>query len=174
MNRRTGRGAVLIISLISLTSCGSGQQQTTQLLEQRLQVSLAPDVAAGRASVQNLPDGALVTLLEPSSFPNDKRALDDADKPDVRANVIEGLLDPSLIRVALADTSTLPADRRDTRVANVAQYFAVNGLGGVLVPPGASPPAAGPAGLAITIRVQCPRPNGRTGYGDGTSKPVCD
>jgi hypothetical protein len=174
MNRHTGRGAVLLIPLILLAACASGQQQTTRLLQQRLQVSLAPDVAGGRASVQTLPDGALVTLLEPSSFPNDKKALDDATKPDVRANVIQGLLDPSLMRVAVADTSTLPAYRRDTRVANVAQYFTLNGLGGVLVPAGAAPPATGPAGLAITIVVQCPPRNGRTGYGDGTSKPVCD
>ena len=55
--------------------------------------------------------------------------------------MIEALLDPSLMRVAVADTSTLPADQRDTRIRNVEDYFTDNGLGFVLVPAEAAPPA---------------------------------
>jgi hypothetical protein len=169
------RQAAVLIPLILLTACGSGgpYQHSTQLLDRRLNASLAADVAAGRATVQPLPDGDLVTLLGPSSFPADAKALDD-QTPDVRANVIEGLLDPSLMRVQVADTSTLPAYQRDARVRNVSQYFVANGLGPVLVPSGPDAAPAGTAGLVLTIRLDCPRPNGLVGYGDGLSHPVCD
>jgi hypothetical protein len=173
MNRHTGRRAVLLIPLISLAACGSGQQQTTQLLDQRLRMELATDVATGRALVEQVAGGDRVTLLGPAMFTNDKRALDD-QTPDVRANVIEALLDPSLMHVQVTDISPLPAYQRDTRVANVQRYFTANGLGGVLVPADAAPAAAGPAGLVLMINVQCPPPNGSIGYGDGKSRPVCD
>lgn len=84
--------------------------------------------------------------------------------PAIRANVIEGLLDPTLTRVQVADTSSLPAAQRTVRVRNVETYFAVNGLGSVLVPAGAGQADAGPEGLTITISV-CPPPNDRIGYG---------
>jgi hypothetical protein len=173
MNRHTGRLAVPLIPLILLAACGSGPQQSERLLDYRLQMDLATDVAAGRAVVEKVPGGDRVTLLGPSAFPTDEKALDDQTR-DVRANVIGGLLNPSLMRVQIADSGPLPAYRRDTRVANVARYFTANGLGGVLVPPDPAPAAAGPAGLAITISLHCPLPDGRTGYGDGKSRPVCD
>jgi hypothetical protein len=92
--------------------------------------------------------------------------------------VIEGLLDPSLMRVAVADSSSLPADQRDTRIRNVEDYFTANGLGFVLVPAEASPPAPGPSGpppgLTITVGVQCPPTGHYIGYRDGTAMPVCD
>ena len=75
---------------------------------------------------------------------------------------------------------TLPANQRDTRVRNVEDYFTANGLGSILVPteagpagtaPGeAGPVVAGPAGLTITISLQCPPSRDRyIGYRDGTS-----
>jgi hypothetical protein len=167
------RHAVVISPLILLAACGSGPSHTTRLLDQRLNASLAADVAAGRATVQTLPDGDRVTLLGPSSFPDDAKTLDD-QTPDVRANVIEGLLDPTLMRVQVADTSTLPDYQRDVRVRNVAQYFVANGLGPVLVPSGSDAAPVGTAGLVLTIHVDCPTPNGLIGYGDGRSHPVCD
>jgi hypothetical protein len=169
------RLAAVLTPLILLAACGSGAsyQHSTRLLDQRLNASLATDVAAGRATVETLPDGDRVTLLGPSSFPTDAKTLDD-QTPDVRANVIEGLLDPSLMRVQVADTSTLPAYQRDVRVQNVARYFVANGLGPVLVPtvPDAAP--VGAVGLVLTIQLECPVPNGFVGYGDGGSHPVCD
>jgi hypothetical protein len=169
------RHAIVLTPLILLAACGSGSsyQHSTRLLDQRLNASLAADVAAGRATVQTLPDGDRVVLLGPSSFPADAKALDD-QTPDVRANVIEALLDPSLMRVQVADTSTLPAYQRDFRVRNVAQYFVANGLGAVLVPPGSEAAPVDATGLVLTIRLDCPRPNGLIGYSDGRSHPVCD
>jgi hypothetical protein len=163
-----------------LAACGpSGQQRTTQRLDDRLAELMAPDVAAGNAVLQPLPDGVRVTLLGSSLFPADERALDDQTR-DVRAGVIEGLLDPRLMRVQVVDTSGLPAEQRDARVHNVTQYFIDYGLGSTLVPaapravlpPG--PVGATPPGLTITISVQCPHPRDQAGYGDGTANPVCD
>jgi hypothetical protein len=152
--------------------CSSGQQRTAQRLDRRLEAILAGDIAAHRAAVQSLPDGARVTLLDPSLFPDSEDALDNRIS-DPRANVVEGLLDPSLMRIQVADTSALPIDQRDTRVRNVIEYFQVAGLG-PSVQPGEAPQAT-PPGLAITISVQCPqRAASWNGYGTGESQPICD
>jgi len=170
--------ALILIPLLLLGACGSlgsPQQRTTRLLDQRLRDQLAPDIAAGRAVVQDVPDGVQVTLLEPSMFPNDPKGLD-VQNSDVRADTIQGLLDPRLMRIQVADTSTLPPNQRDIRVDNVRQYFVANGLGSTLVPPDAAGGAAGagPAGLAITVGVQCPLPDGYIGYRDGKARPRCE
>ena len=173
MNRRLGSLALILSPLVVLAACGaSPQQRTTGLLDQRLHAQLARQVAAGRAAIDGVPDGVRVTVLDQSMFPNDAKSLDD-QSPDIRADVIEGLLDPALMQVQVADTSTLPLAQRDLRVHNVDQYFVANGLGSVLVPGDATPTGAGPAGLVITIGVQCPPPSGRSGYSDGKSHPRC-
>jgi hypothetical protein len=171
MNRHAGRLAITLMVL--LTACGAPQQRTTRLLNERLQTQLARQVAAGQVVVQQMPVGSRVTLLSPSLFPNDARSLDD-QFPDVRADVIESLLDPSLMRVQFADTSAMPTAQRDLRVYNVEQYFAANGLGAVLVFGDAAATTTGPAGLVIDIGVQCPPPNHRAGYSDGKPHPVCE
>jgi hypothetical protein len=180
MSFHAWRLAVLLCPPLLLAACGpSAEQRTTQRLGDRLADTMAADIAAGNAVLQPLPDGARVTLLGSSLFPADQRALDD-QQHDVRAGVVEGLLDPSLMQLQIVDTSTLPDAQRDARVVNVARYFDAYGLGPTLLPappravlpPG--PPGATPPGLTITISVQCPHRHGGSGYGDGTSKPVCD
>jgi hypothetical protein len=172
----TSRLIVLLCPLLLAAACSSGQQQTTRRLGDRLQTQLAPDIAAGRAAVQPLPDGARVTLLDPSLFPNTASVLDGRED-DVRASVIEGMLDPALMRVQVTDSSGLPDNQRETRVRNVVDYFTAYGLASSLQPvEPLQPPAAGaaPAGLTITIGVQCPQYNDGSGYGTGQSKPTCD
>jgi hypothetical protein len=178
MNFPARRLAILLCPPLLLASCGpSGQQRTTQRLNDRLAVLLAPDVAAGSAVFQPLPDGARVTLLGSSLFPFAEN-MPGNQAHDVRASVTEALLDPSLMRLQVVDTSALPPDQQDARVGNVARYFVAYGLGPTLLPapshavlpPG--PPGATPPGLTITIFVQCPPPYGGTGYGQ--SRPVCD
>jgi hypothetical protein len=167
------RFGTLLGTLFVLAACGSGQQHTTRLLDQRLQVRLAPDIAAGNAAFQVLPDGARVTLLSPSLFPNDVKA-QASKSPDIRSSVIEGLLDPALMRVQVTDTAALTDDQRETRIRNVDQYFVAYGLGSTLatdVPENALP---GPAGLTIDVHVRCPVRHDGTGYGSGKSKPICD
>ncbi len=179
MDRRA-RHLVLLSSLLLPAACGSGRQHTVRVLDQRLQAKLASDVAAGNAVLQPLPDGARVTLLGTSLFPNDVKALTDK-YPDTRASLIEGLLDPRLMQIHITDTVTMPDEQRDARILNVDQYFAANGLQATLRPATAPPPAmaprqaaGAPAGLTITISVQCPNRHDGPGYGNGQSKPVCD
>lgn len=167
------RHVVLLTPLVLLAACGSGQQHSVQVLNHRLEARLAPEIAAGRAVVQRTNSGAQVTLLDTSLFPNDARSLDD-QYPDIRADVIEALLDPTLMQVQVSDSSGLPAYQQDMRVRNVRNYFTANGLGIVLVPPETTPVAGVPAGLNMTINVQCPPSDGRTGYDDGRSRPICD
>ncbi|MDR3533048.1 MAG: hypothetical protein P4L90_21125 [Rhodopila sp.] len=174
------RLAVSLSPLLLVAACGpSGQQRTVQLLGERLQTELAPDIAANRAALQPLPDGAQVTLLGSSLFPSGARALRDQET-DVRASVVEGLVDPSLVQIGVTDTSALPADTRDTRVRNVTQYLEDFGLGASLQPTAPSqaiPPGSaglGPAGLTLTISVQCPQRQGAAGYGTGAAEPACD
>jgi hypothetical protein len=169
------RFAIVLGPLLAVAACASGEQHTTQLLNDRLQAELAGDVAAGNAALQPLPDGARVTLLStsPFPFPDDQKALD-AKVPDIRSNVIEGLLDPSLMRVQVMDSAVLTDRQRQARVLNVDQYFVAYGVGSTLDT--ASPAAApsGPAGLTIDIHVRCPPRDGWIEYGSGKSKPVCD
>ena len=166
--------AAALAPLLLLAACGpSPQQHTVRLLNDRLQQQLAPDIAAGTAVLQPTPDGAQVTLLGSSLFPADPRNL--GQQPtDVRADVVEALLDPKLMRVQVTDNAPLPPYQQDTRVRNVMRYFADNGMSPVLGYDQAPPPGSVPPGLAITISVHCPRGDGIIGYGDGTSKPVCE
>ncbi len=188
MNRLMGRRAAHLIPLLLLAACGSGQQHTQRVLDQRLTDRLASEVASGQAVVQKTATGNRVTLLGQSAFSNGPRALDDQNR-DVRADVIEGLLDPRLMRVQVADSSSLPEAQRGARVRNVSDYFAANGLGSVVVPAdaprdpaatdpaapsGLAPPGLAPPGLALTIDVLCPPSDGRIGYGNGNARPVCD
>lgn len=177
MPTRSGPFALLLIPfLLAACSFDHGLRRTTRLLNDRLQATMAPDIASGAATVQPLSNGALVTLLGNADFANTVDARADRRR-DVRASVIQGLLDPSLIRVAVADTSTLPVYQREARVQNVYQYFEDNGLALTLVPDG-SPPArpAGaprPQGVAIRITLDCPANASRGTWGVGPVLPSC-
>jgi hypothetical protein len=164
MNPRPWRFAGLCLPLLLFAACGgpSDQQRAAWQLDHRLEARLAPQINAGNATVQPLPDGARVTLLGPAQLPIGGQPVSSSGD-DGRANVIQGLLDPRLMRVQLADTSALPPDQQAARVAALTQYFVDYRLGPTLqpaappqgVPPG--PDGAAPAGLTITISVQCPR-----------------
>ncbi len=93
--------------------------------------------------------------------------------------MVEGLLDPTLMRVAVTDTSTLPDDQRAARIKNLTDFFQTYGLGQMLLPnPPQRPMPLGaatpmPPGLTVTIALQCPRRPG-IGYGSGAREPACD
>jgi len=158
--------------------CGpSGQQRAAREVDHRLEARLAPDIAAGNATVQPLPDGAQVTLLNPAQLPSGVPPAS-GSSGDIRARVVQGLLDPRLMRIQLADTSPMPPDQQQVRVQNLTQYFIENRLGPTLqpaAPPQGMPPGPGgaaPAGLAITISVQCPHDHEGTAYGIDMVPPV--
>jgi hypothetical protein len=180
MSPHARRLAVLLGPFLLVAGCStSGQQQTTQLLNHRLLFELAPAIALGDAVLQPLPDGARVTLLGTSRFPRDVRASDSRGGA-IPASVVEALLDPRLMRIAVADTTTLPDDQRVDRVSDARQYFAAYGLGSTLRPAAPSqampPGSAGavPAGLVLTISVQCPPGHDPIALSNGLADPICD
>jgi hypothetical protein len=160
------------------TSCGpSGQQRAAWEVDHRLEDRLAPDIAAGNATVQPLPDGAQVTLLNPAQLPSGTEPAG-GSSGDIRAHVVQGLLNRRLMRIQLADTSPLPQDQQQAQVQNLTQYFIENRLGPTLqpaAPPQEMPPGPGggaPAGLAITITVQCPQDHEGTAYDTNIVPPI--
>jgi hypothetical protein len=174
------RLAAMVGLLLPVAGCGpSDQQRSTQLLIDRLQTTMSPSIGTGTAILQPLPDGARVTLLGPSMFPTDDVAQENEDILR-RASLIQGLLDPSLMRIQVADTSALPAVTRDTRVRNVMQYFQDFGVGSTLGPapplpstPAGTAPPPPPRGLIITISVECPRHDFASEFGEGAAHPSC-
>jgi hypothetical protein len=176
------RLAVILCPLLLVAACASGQQHTTQLLGDRLQQHLSPDIAAGRAALQPLSDGARVTLVDPNLFQNGGNELNDNGR-GILASVTEGLLDPSLLQISVDDTSPItgPVGWQPTRAQAVNQFFTDYGLGGTLQPPPPPEPmpvgavAPAPAGVAITISLQCGNRHQPPGYsGNGERIPVCD
>jgi len=169
MNPRPWRLAGLLCPLLLFAACSgpSDQQRAAWQLDHRLEARLAPQINAGNATVQPLPDGARVTLLGPPQLPAPQLPANvhtvGGGEDDGRANVIEGLLDPRLMRVWLADTSALPPNQQAARVGALIQYFVDYRLGSTLqpaAPPQGMPPGpdgTAPAGLTITISVQCPQ-----------------
>ena len=180
MNTHKWRFAALFCPLLLVAACGrpSDEQRATALLDYRLQDRLASDIAAGNAAVQPLPNGAQVTLLGAAQFPPAAQ-MQDATGHDVRANVIEALLDPRLIHIQVADTSALPDYQRDARVRDMRQYLAEYGLGSTLQPAAAIQPApavaagAAPAGLTIAISVECPDHYARLNSASDQANPYC-
>jgi hypothetical protein len=145
--------------LLAVAACASPGDERVSHLGQRLQVQLAPDIAAGRAGLEQLPDGARVTLPQQALFPVGRAELDDKGR-FILASVIEGLLDPGILRIEVAEVPGTPIGLQTAQAQAVRQYFVDYGLGPALQPPAprqdasAGPVAAAPPGLTITVSVQ--------------------
>ncbi len=129
-----------LIGLVMLAACsGSDEGRATRDLNNRLQVLLAPDIAAGRASVQPLPDGARVALMAPS-----------ADGtwgvgPDSRVSTVQALLNPELLRLEVANQAA--QDPALAQSLSVLDWQSVTQV---------DPSTAPPGGIAVAIHVMCP------------------
>ena len=165
---------VLLAPLLCLAACGPDRERATAgFLNQRLQEQLDTDVKANRVALEALPTGARVTFLDTSPTVGGPQ-VSDPGVGSVRASVIEALLDPSLMRIGVTDTSALSPDQKAARVGNLTQYIQSMQLGSTLQP--AEPAEAqrpGPAGMLLTINVQCPHRNDGSGYDSGVRKPGC-
>jgi len=165
--------ALLGIPALVAGCSSSNPAKTVDLLNRRLSTTLGPEISENRASLQPLPDGAQVTLLDTSKLPDDVGALDNRTR-DPRASIIMGMLDPTLMRVSVADTGAGTDLDRMNRVNSFTNYMTEYRLGPTLeTVEGAAPPAS-PPGLAVTIRVVCPARTNWPGYGQGQSLPACD
>jgi hypothetical protein len=173
--RRFATYAAVFGPLILLGACASGQQNSVDMLNRRLQTTMKPEIADSRVALQPLPDGAVVTLLDGSRLPDDVGAMDNRER-DPRASMVEGLLDPSLMSLSVADTGAGTELDRQRRVHSFTQYLTEYRLAPTLQNPGDLPAVAQvdtPAGLAVTIRVVCPARTNWPGYGQGQSDPSC-
>jgi len=122
------RLGLLIAPLLAVAACcASSTQRSTWDLYNRMRVSLAPDIAAGRATLQPLPSGVAVTLVGGAVFTPGRSDLSDAGR-DVMTSVIEALLDPRLLRIEV-ETWAAPGTLQAARVQSVAQYIRQADLG---------------------------------------------
>src|SRR4051812_6616060 len=113
--RRSARCAIALFGpLILLGACASDQQRSVEMLNRRLQTTLKPEIAENRVALQPLQDGAVVTLLDSAQLPDDVGAMDNRVR-DPRASMIEGLLNPSLMQLFVADTGAASELERQKR-----------------------------------------------------------
>ncbi|HVZ10089.1 hypothetical protein [Rhodopila sp.] len=188
MNRSAIRRASAAGLLVLLGACTSGPPNSVDMLNLRLQTTMSTEIAGNIATLQPLPDGAVVTLADGAVLPGHEAAMDNRVR-DPRASVVMGLLDPSLMRLSVSDTGSGTQYDRQQRVANFISYLEEYRLGPTLTTPDGTPvtsamamsqdmtagtaPVATPPGLSVTIRVVCPERTSWPGYGQGQSLPAC-
>ena len=175
MNKSAIRTAAILGPLLALCACASDQQRSVEMLNRRLEVPMAPEINENRVALQALPDGARVTLLDAAKVPDDEGALDNRER-DPRASMVEGMLAPDIMRLSVADTGAATELQRKKRVDSFVQYLEAFRLGPTLQSAEVLPMNTvtdGPAGLAVTIRVECPDRSRWPGYGQGQSLPSC-
>lgn len=135
--------SVMVLGTLLLAACGAdtGEQRATADLNNRLQARLAPDIAAGRAAVQPLPDGARVTLMAPM---NGQWGVGQGQ--DARVSTVQALLNPSLLRIELAKQT--PYDEAMLQALSVMNWQSLTR---------ADPSIAPLGGVVVTVRVVCPQ-----------------
>jgi hypothetical protein len=154
---------ILFVPVLLLAGCASGPDQATEDLGNRLRGELAPEISDGRASVAQLQNGARVVLTDQALFPRGGAALDDKGRY-VLASVVEGLLDPRLLQIEVAEAAGTPAYLRAARTEAV-HTFVEKALLPIswpyaprqVVPAG--PGSAAPQGMSITVAVNDGQPH---------------
>lgn len=152
------RFAIRLCPILVVVGCASASHRSAWHLENRLQTRLAPQIAAGQVGVQRLPDGVRVTLSEQSLFPYGSAQLDDRGRY-LLASVVQGLLDPRLLRVDVSEQSGTSTFLQQQRVRAVTEFihhvevapellFAALATG-----MSAGPVASAPQPMAITVTV---------------------
>jgi hypothetical protein len=152
------------IGLLLLAACGpTAPRRTVDLLHQRLHTRMAGAVQAGAATVQDRPDGAVVTFPE--------RRFTTVGDP--RGDMVEALLDPALLRIGVVPPSNLSQYEAYRRVEAWNADFNRMQIGQALQPPSIMPPPV-PYSTTVAIQVVCPHHgNGTWGYRDGARRPGC-
>ena len=152
MRFRVGHVALPLAATLLVAGCSSFSSvaRGTRDLNNRLQARLAPEIDAGHVTVQALPDGARVTLDEQATFPRGGSEMADTGR-NALTGVIQSLLNPAVMQVAVTDSPSTPANLQDARIGVVTQTFRDAQLGPVLLPAPAADVAS--TGLAITINV---------------------
>jgi hypothetical protein len=121
-------------------------------LDARLQARLQPDIEAGHASLQRLPDGAVVRLDDTALFSPDGTRLDPAGEIAM-ARLIEGLFDPAIMRISMADSAAMQPEERGAREYAVKTYFNDARVGPVHPDQPLPPPPGTPPTFDITLQI---------------------
>jgi hypothetical protein len=156
MHRRSGSRATACGLVLLAAACSNAPSAGSVAagLTQRLDMRLAPELASGQATLQQLPDGARVTLADGLLFPGGGVTLDGKGRYTV-ASVIQGLLAPGLLHIDIAGSTAAPGAVQDLQARAVSAFFEDYGIN-VAAQSSSAPPDAVPAapmsGIAITIR----------------------
>jgi len=138
-------GLLLAPLLVVAACCAPSTERSTRDLYNRMSVRLAPNIMAGRATLQRLPSGVGVNLVSGALFAPGRSDLTEAGR-DVMTGVIQALLEPRLLRIDV-ETWAAPGTLQAARVQSVAQYIRQTNLGvpiQVYVPTRAEPPGTVP------------------------------
>jgi hypothetical protein len=156
------RLAILLSPLLAATACTSLPWPINWLghapredLDSRLQMELAPELAAGRVSLRHTSDGTSVTFADQAVFAPGGADLNETGHAAL-TSVIQALIDPNLLHIEVAEATTTPASLQAARVQTVTGSFDHAGLAAAAQPPVAAPPmpANTPVeGLTITVRL---------------------
>jgi flagellar motor protein MotB len=139
--------------MLLVGACSSSSGRSAQELGSRLQTQLAPDIAAGGVVLEQLPEGARVTLSPQALFANGKSDLDDKGRY-VLASLIEALLAPRLLQIHVAASAEGPENLQAARAQAIRRYFEDYELGPALLPEaGMQPTSAGATLQELTVTV---------------------
>jgi hypothetical protein len=150
--RNAHRLPLLLLPLLAIAACSSLQTKATNDLNARLQKRLAPDITAGRAVVEPLPDGARVTLVEQVLYPRGGTTMDDQGI-NVLTHVVQSLVEPSLLQITVTASPNTPEYLKAARMKAVLQDLAPAMLGNAVQPDLMVPDNAAAPGPTITIKV---------------------
>jgi len=158
MMRFQARRLVALLAPLFVVAACSWEPSSPQMLNDRMQARLAPEIAAGQVAVQPLAAGTQVAIPEQSLFSPGSAQLSDKGR-SILTYVIQALLEPTMLTIQVADASD---SLQGARAAAVAQYFRDHSLGQQLQPTviGTEVPV-GPAGtpvqgMTITVNVVGP------------------
>lgn len=156
---------LLVAAPLLVSACGSGLQNSTEVLGDRLQSRLAMPMQHGEVAITRKPDGASVTLLRPGYGSE----LTEQDQY-ILASTIEGLIDPTLVEIKVADTQSGPVGYQPLRVQATTAYFRSYAIYSSLA--NAAPPGV-PPGLTVDITIHCPPSHSAWNWGYNEPYPTC-
>ncbi len=128
-------------------------QGSNRDVARRMQVRMAPDLAAGQATLYAAPNSTTVTLPEKALFAPSAAQLDENGRL-VLARFMQGLLKPEITRIEVAGPPAASWTLQAARVQAVRAFFVQFGLGSTLQPATVAAPSIGAVPDSITIAVQ--------------------
>ena len=120
MRMRPLRASVFVAQLALLLGCAS--ERSPQDIGDRLQAELTPELAGGRVTLEQLPDGTRVILPDQTLFPTGGTEMD-ARGRDILTSVVQALLAPPLLQVDVAGPAGTPMPLQQARLRAVTQFL---------------------------------------------------